>query len=126
MLPRSLVEEVDRLLKERKLSQRKIAAQLGVSRGTVGAIASGRRKLFGKEREMEAMRPLVPLSPPKRCPSCGYHVFLPCLVCGTRAFRDRRQRLRQALANRDGDAIRPLLRQISVGTPGPPRRARVA
>ena len=48
MLATATVREIDRLLKKGELSQRKIAAQLGVSRGIVGAIASGRRGLYGR------------------------------------------------------------------------------
>ena len=40
MLPLSVVEEIRRLLDEGRYSQRKIAARLQVSRGSVNAIAS--------------------------------------------------------------------------------------
>ena len=43
MIATSVVDEIRRLLQEGCLSQRKIAAQIGVSRGTVNAIALGRR-----------------------------------------------------------------------------------
>ena len=44
MLALTVVQQIEQLLKEGQLSQRKIAARLGVSRGTVGAIADGRRE----------------------------------------------------------------------------------
>ena len=96
MLPTTLVHEIDRLLREGELSHRKIAAHLGVSRGTISAIASGRRGLYGKE-PFEPHSPLVPSSPPTRCPHCGYRVYLPCLICRIRQHQQR-QRLLQLLA----------------------------
>jgi hypothetical protein len=96
MLPTTLVHEIDRLLQEGELSHRKIAARLGVSRGTISAIASGRRGLYGKE-PVDAHLLRVPSSPPTRCPHCGYRVYFPCNICRTRAHR-RRQRLLALLA----------------------------
>ena len=84
MLPVALVNEIDRLLRVGNLSQRKIAARLGVSRGVVSAIASGQRGLHGKETD----RPHFPLHNarvPARCPNCGYRVYLPCLICKARS-----------------------------------------
>jgi hypothetical protein len=96
MLALSVVEEIGRLLKEGELSQRAIAAQLGVSRGTVGAIASGRRALYGRDPEMEDTDPHVPTSAPERCPECGYLVFMPCLVCRTREYQRSQKQLQDA------------------------------
>ena len=44
MLSSTIVAEVERLLKESPLSWRKIARRTGVSRGSVHAIAHGRRE----------------------------------------------------------------------------------
>lgn len=93
MLTLSVVEEIGRLLAEGKLSQRKIAARLGVSRGTVGAIASGRRSLYGKEPHTDDPEPTLFQSAPERCHHCGYVVHMPCLICRTRRYRERQQRL---------------------------------
>jgi hypothetical protein len=98
MLPLALVEEIDRLLKAGQMSQRKIAVRLGVSRGTVSAIASGHRALFGKEPRDDEM-PLTPSSPPVRCPGCGYRVYMPCRICYIR----RRQAQRQAFLGFNAD-----------------------
>jgi len=88
MLPTALIHEIDRLLKEGELSHRKIAIRLGVSRGTIDAIANGRRGLYGKEPDVN--RPAhVPTSPPARCPRCGYRVYFPCLICNTRQHKQR-------------------------------------
>jgi len=93
MLSLSIVEEIDRLLREGTLSQRKIAARLGVSRGTVGAISKGRRGIYGKEPQADDAGPLVPQGPPERCPRCGFTVYMPCLICRTRDYRTRRAAL---------------------------------
>jgi hypothetical protein len=95
MLSLSIVEEIDRLLREGQLSQRRIAAQLGVSRGTVGAIANGRRGIHGKEASDDE-RPLEPQGPPERCPRCGFTVYMPCLICQTRDYRTRQAMLQAA------------------------------
>jgi hypothetical protein len=91
MLATELILEIDRLLKEGELSHRKIAARLDVSRGTVSAIAHGRRGLYGKDAAEEKRRPLAPATPPIRCPRCGYRVFLPCLICLARHHRYERK-----------------------------------
>jgi hypothetical protein len=88
MIAPPVVEEIKRLLAEGRTSQRKIAKQLGVSRGTVNAIALGKRP----------ERPPVPpdgedeLPPPDgpvmRCPTCGGLVHMPCLACRVRAIRE--------------------------------------
>lgn len=86
MLPTATIQEIDRLVKEGALSHRKIALRLGVSRGTISAVASGRRGLFGKEPP-EVQSPRVATSPPTRCRQCGYRVYLPCLICAAREYR---------------------------------------
>jgi hypothetical protein len=95
MHSKTLIDEVDRLLREGELSQRKIAERLGVSRGTVGAIASGQRGLFGREPGDGVGTVLMPAGPAERCAGCGYRVYLPCLVCRTRAHRSRNKFVRQ-------------------------------
>jgi len=94
MIRTSVVNEIRRLLGEGRLSQRSIARQLGVSRGTVNGIALGRRPepsaRGGGDDPFE-----FPTGPLERCPGCGGMVFMPCLACRIRASRraaDRRQR----------------------------------
>jgi transcriptional regulator with XRE-family HTH domain len=89
MLATTLVQEVDRLLTDGRLSQREIAMRLGVSRGTVNAIASGRRGLHGKDAEAEDAHTSAPASAPVRCPRCGYRIYAPCLICRTRDHKNR-------------------------------------
>jgi hypothetical protein len=86
MLPTALIHDIDLLLKVGELSHRKIAIRLGVSRGTVSAIANGRRGLYGKEPD-DGRSSLAPASPPKRCNCCGYRVYLPCLICEARQHK---------------------------------------
>ncbi len=98
MLPTALILEIDRLLKEGRLSHRKIATRLGVSRGTISALANGRRGLFGKELADDGTTH-GRTSPPTRCPECGYRVYLPCLICEARQHRQEQQLLRGKLLN---------------------------
>ncbi len=89
MLKPALVAEVRRLLAEGKLSQRAIARRLGVSRGSVHAIARGKRP------DRQPAEPLDEVrweGPPARCPGCGGLVFLPCRACATRRAMARRRR----------------------------------
>jgi hypothetical protein len=98
MLTTALVQEIDHLLREGELSQRQIAARLCVSRGTISAIASGRRGLYGKDPR--ALRMPIRTSRPTRCPHCGYRVYLPCLICRVREHHSRRRLLQLLAAHR--------------------------
>ncbi len=91
MLKPALVAEVRRLLAEGKLSQRAIARTLGVSRGSVHAIARGKRPDRQPAEPLEEIRWQGPLA---RCPECGGKVFLPCRACATRRAMARRRRPR--------------------------------
>jgi hypothetical protein len=84
MIEPQLVEQVERLLAEGKLSYRKIARFTGVSRGTIGAIASGRRRIQPRRMFFWEEEPTVPDVPPERCPDCGGMVYMPCRLCRTR------------------------------------------
>jgi transcriptional regulator with XRE-family HTH domain len=86
MLPAAIIKEIDRLLKEGELSQRKIAVRLGVGRATVAEIAKGQRALHGRER-LRRNSDEGPMTAPTRCPRCGYHVCLPCRICRARRYR---------------------------------------
>lgn len=90
MIQPEAVAEVRRLLAEGKQSQRQIARLVGVSRGTVGAIALGRRH----------DRPTEPIEeetlwegPPTRCPECGAMVYMPCVLCRVRKKLGKRRRV---------------------------------
>ena len=89
MLTLATVQEISRLVEEGELSQRKIARKLGVSRGTVGSIASGRRGMFGREPEEDCPELCCFDAPPERCPGCGAMVYMPCVLCRTREYQRR-------------------------------------
>jgi hypothetical protein len=100
MLSQTIILEIDRLLKEGQLSQRKIARRLGVSRGTISAIARGRRRLHGKEPWREKRS-----AGPARCPACGYRVYLPCMICRAREYREQYRRTSSDEQRRDGGEV---------------------
>jgi hypothetical protein len=109
MLPTATILEIDRLLRSGELSQRQIAARLNVSRGTVSAIANGQRGLHG--RDVDDGRPAhAPSSSPKRCPECGYRVYLPCRICEARQHKiearlNARRLLKSVTSGNDSSAI---------------------
>jgi transcriptional regulator with XRE-family HTH domain len=89
MIASRIVAEIQRLLAARTLSQRKIAAMMGVSRGSVAAIASGRRRDGDVPSGMSDDGAAEPAGPPARCPGCGGLVYMPCLLCRLRKERPR-------------------------------------
>lgn len=91
MIASPVVDEIMRLLSDGGLSQRKIARQMGVSRGTVGAIASGKRTDYEARRRMREDSFLAPAGPPVRCPGCGGMAQMPCLACHVRTLADRKR-----------------------------------
>ena len=91
MIQHSVVEEVKRLLSEGKLSQRKIAKHIGISRATVGAIASGRRPAY-QQRPPSEDDLFQSSGPPRRCHGCGGLVYLPCRLCHVRGIKRNDQR----------------------------------
>lgn len=93
MIPQSKVNEVRRLLVAGQFSQRQIARLTGVSRGTVGAIASGRRPDYNRQRPNGDLWPDV-WGPRERCPGCGLRVYMPCRVCAARSFKASQPRQR--------------------------------
>jgi hypothetical protein len=95
MLTIALVDEIKRLLAEGQASQRQIARLTGVSRSTVGAIASGKRAERPPQTADgdELPRPTGPLG---RCAGCGGLVYTPCLLCRVRALEAPMARLSAA------------------------------
>ena len=94
MITTTVVDEIRRMLREGRLSQRKIASRIGVSRGTVNAIALGRRIEPLARRQAGDDGFIPPTGLPVRCPGCGGRVQMPCLLCYMRArqWRMRRER----------------------------------
>ncbi|MDX1961877.1 MAG: winged helix-turn-helix transcriptional regulator [Pirellulales bacterium] len=86
MLKPGIVREVEILLADGGYSQRAIAARLGISRGTVLAIALRKRteRLHNPAVRRAEHLALQPTAPPVRCRGCGGMVYLPCVVCAVR------------------------------------------
>lgn len=96
MIAPGIVEEIKRLLAEGKLSQRKIAKVTGISRATIGAIASGKRPDY-QPRSRDEDDYFRPTGPAVRCPGCGGKVYLPCRLCRVRAIKAEEEARRRAL-----------------------------
>ena len=77
MIDNAVIQNIQMLLKQGKMSQRQIAKNIGVSRGTVQSVAKGKRALAAPK----AASWIAPTGQPKRCPQCGGHVRMPCLAC---------------------------------------------
>ena len=85
MLASHVLEKIRALLKDPSMSQRKIALSVGVSRGTVWAIATGRR---APRRPAAPLDDALPILPTRRCPGCGSLVrYYPCLICRAQYYR---------------------------------------
>ena len=100
-----MIEEIESLLKSTDLSQRQVAMRLGISRGTVAAVARGKHSAR-RQRSAGVMQPraeqqrtpqIVPDrdGAPLRCPGCGCRVFLPCLECHLRKLERARLAIRR-------------------------------
>jgi len=87
MIAPATIEEIRRLLARGGLSQRKIARKLGVSHGTVNAIALGRRSTRRQASRASAEDFASPQGAFVRCPECGGLVRMPCIACELRARR---------------------------------------
>jgi len=92
MLAPSLVEKIRLLLSEKTCSHREVARRLGVSRGSVGAIARGTRPDYTRPRRRRSDQIVPPGGRPVRCRSCGALVQMPCLRCQLHAMRRRGRR----------------------------------
>ena len=101
MIATKIVADVRRLLAEGTHSQRKIARMTGISRGTVGAIASDRRPDYDNSDNGDLEEPS---GPPERCPGCGGMVYMPCLVCRDRDAPASERRKVQGQRFKEGPA----------------------
>lgn len=84
MIASERVAEIRRLLAEGRLSQREIARLIGVSRGTVAAISTGKRAERQRPPSNWDYNPAAPSGPLRRCLGCGALVYLPCRLCRLR------------------------------------------
>lgn len=98
MVPQDKIDVIRRLLADGKHSQRQIATLTGVSRGTVGAVALGKRddRLPRPADEWDA-----PSGPILRCPGCGGLVYSPCRLCRMRDLKATERADRRQTAGRD-------------------------
>jgi predicted XRE-type DNA-binding protein len=90
MIASDIVNEIRRMLAEGNLSQRAIAERTGVSRGTVCAIAHGKRRDCSTQYSQKDKHFITPAGQPVRCSGCGGLVQMPCLACYIRQWRTRR------------------------------------
>ena len=86
MIGPAVIEEIQRLLAEGDLSQRKIAKVMKVSRGTVGAVAGGKRRPYYPRPEDPDEQFTGPV---RRCPGCGGMATVPCRACRIRELKAR-------------------------------------
>ncbi len=108
MLALEKIKEVERLLAQGTYSQRQISRLTGVSRATIGGIASGRRpdyEAMVREKQLEDQPP----GPLARCPGCGGLVYTPCRLCRVRALKEKEN---QVLRNRRRAARRQALDRL--------------
>lgn len=88
MIPLWKIQQAQQLLEQDELSQRAIARLLGVSRGTINALATGKRGGHGRETPNETS---PDPEPPARCPTCGRMMQMPCVWCRAMDYRRRQQ-----------------------------------
>jgi len=81
MITPALVRRILTLLTQDGLSQRQAARRVGVSRGTVAAIVSGRRLPSSPDRPPLPAGESESSGLPERCPQCGGLVLMPCVRC---------------------------------------------
>lgn len=85
MIAQAVIDEIEKLLAEGRLSRRAIAIKVGVSRTVVTQLAA---KHYNRPARASRRACLEgPLR--RRCPSCGYAVPLPCVYCRAQAYRRR-------------------------------------
>lgn len=110
MINPSVIAEAKRLLAEGQTSQRQIALRLGISRGSVGAIASGQRPDYENLRSGDDEEPGIDSNAPKvRCGGCGGMVVMPCHACRDRAALAKAKR-RPGVEKTDPDELNLQLR----------------
>jgi hypothetical protein len=96
MLSQNIINCAVELLKDGALSKRAVAAKLGISRGTVFAIANGSHKSHGAAVSKCELPDQPDISMPiERCPTCRYLVFVPCLICRAREHQQMRLALQK-------------------------------
>jgi len=106
MIAASVIHHIQQLLTEGTWSQRRIARLTGISRGTIAAVAQGRRR----PHEPRADEGEEPLGPVERCPECGAMVHMPCRACRIRSQNPKPRRVRQVVKDTEEPSLRLQLR----------------
>jgi hypothetical protein len=98
MIPRTLIEQIEGLLKEQKecgcLNYRAVGRIVGVNRRTVKKVAKGhyRRRLEYQQEKAEREAELI--GPVQRCPGCGRKIAMPCRACPLERIQQHRPKMR--------------------------------
>jgi hypothetical protein len=120
MISTDLARAAERLLAG-GASQREVARQLGISRGTVATVAAG--QWTGYARAADKQSADEPLAPPVRCARCGGLVHPPCRLCRLRE-QLRRRRVRASWRQRLAQLPAWRLRRLCVASDQPPPACR--
>jgi len=86
MIDPALEGEIRRLLATGH-TQRAVSRMTSVCRQTVGAIAKGRLDRNARQAQRDAEQVTGLPGPPRRCPTCGGIVKMPCRLCQTRELK---------------------------------------
>jgi len=89
MLSPQVAAEIRSRLADGQISQRALARELGVSRGTIGVIATGKRPQRPSKTD-ESL--LFGVGDRHRCDGCGATVRGTCLACYLRSLPSRPRR----------------------------------
>lgn len=112
MIDLAKIKEAERMLAEGTFSHRKIAKAVGISRATVGKIASGERPDYEARRLARASEP-EPTGPLTRCSGCGGMVHTPCRLCRIRKLKAQQQEVARAVRRRTREqALRRLVAAV--------------
>lgn len=99
MIAAEVIEEVQRMLVTGKHSCREISRRTRVSRSTIERIAKGERLAHCPTGDFAGTQ-IERSTVAERCPDCGGMVYLPCLPCDAKLFRERRQVMRRVDSSR--------------------------
>ena len=103
MIDPALEGQIRRLLAAGR-TQRAVSRMTGVCRETVGAIARGRLDRNARQAQRDAEQVTSLPGPPRRCPTCGGIVKMPCRLCHTRELKAG-GRLPRVFSGADDDAL---------------------
>lgn len=94
MIAPAMIDKIRRMVATGSYSLRQIARLTGVSRGTVAAVAHGKR--LDRPSPADDGAGEEPLGPIARCPRCGALAHLPCRACDVHSWQAVHRRGRSA------------------------------